>query len=209
MCVCVREGCTDSHVLELSIDTHFLAQHSHILIINTNHTHSLTHSLPHQSHMFLAGPPLLKAATGEVATSEDLGGAEMHSEVSGTGEYLADHDADGIKTARDIVATMRPHSHSSELPAHTQHAQHAPRFDAEELLEIVPANPKTPYDVTRIIERIVDGDCKILPFKKTFDVYTVCVHARMEGHAVGVIGNNGPISPRVSVCVYVYVVVQV
>jgi geranyl-CoA carboxylase beta subunit len=141
-----------------------------------------------QATTYLAGPPLLKAATGEVATDEDLGGAEMHTQVSGVGDYLAQDDADGIRLAREIVAQL-PWGDEAIKPRTFD----APLFDPEELIGISPADPKTPYDCREIIARIVDGS-RFLDFKPEYDAQTVCGHARIHGHAVGIIGNNGPIT---------------
>ena len=143
-----------------------------------------------QSGMFLAGPPLLKAATGETATEEQLGGAEMHCTTSGTGDYLAENDRDGIRLAREVVATLPPVQES-------QTARHwkEPLYPVDELLGIVPADPRTPYPVDEILARIADGSAA-LPFKPEYDQHTYCAHTRIQGHPVGVIGNNGPITPR-------------
>lgn len=143
-----------------------------------------------QSGMYLAGPPLLKAATGEVAREEDLGGAEMHCQQAGTGDYLAEDDADAIRIAREIVATLpRPQEN------HPASDWREPRYPAEELLGLVPADPKIPYDVRELVARIAD-DSALLEFKPAFDRQTFCGHIRIEGTPVGVIGNNGPITPK-------------
>ncbi|RMF33243.1 MAG: acyl-CoA carboxylase subunit beta [Alphaproteobacteria bacterium] len=141
-----------------------------------------------QATTYLAGPPLLKAATGEIATDEELGGAEMHCRVSGVGDYLAEDDADGIRLAREIMAQLP--WEDDQPPAR---AFAAPRYPPDELIGVVPADPKTPYDCREIIARIADGS-EFLDFKGEYDAQTVCGHARIEGHPVGVIGNNGPIT---------------
>ncbi|MGJ3257557.1 MAG: acyl-CoA carboxylase subunit beta [Alcanivorax sp.] len=143
-----------------------------------------------RAKMFLAGPPLLKAATGEIATDEELGGAEMHAGTAGTAEYLAENDADGIRQARDLVKLLgwrraAPGSDDVEPP----------RYAAEELLGVVPADAKKPYDVREIIARIADGS-DFLDFKNDWDSATVCGWSTIEGKPVGIIGNNGPITPR-------------
>lgn len=143
-----------------------------------------------KSKMFLAGPPLLKAATGEIASDEELGGASMHSEVAGTAEYLTENDADGIRQARDIVKMLG----WAPAAAETSDWQ-PPRYDSDELLGVVPADNKKPYDVREIIARIVD-DSDFLDFKNEWDSATVCGWARIEGHTVGILGNNGPITPQ-------------
>lgn len=144
-----------------------------------------------RTKMFLAGPPLLKAATGEIATDEDLGGAEMHAYNAGTAEYLAENDADGIRLAREIVAKL---PWNEQLPARTAATFSEPLYDNEELLGVVPCDPKRPYDCREIIARVVDGS-DYLDFKYEWDSQTVCGWARIHGHAIGIIGNNGPITP--------------
>ncbi|MEZ5507144.1 MAG: acyl-CoA carboxylase subunit beta [Gammaproteobacteria bacterium] len=144
-----------------------------------------------RTKMFLAGPPLLKAATGEIATDEDLGGAEMHAYTAGTAEYLAENDADGIRLAREIVGKL---PWNEQLPASTSATFSEPLYDREELLGVVPCDPKRPYDCREIIARVVDGS-DYLDFKFEWDSQTVCGWARIHGHAIGIIGNNGPITP--------------
>ncbi len=143
-----------------------------------------------QSTVYLAGPPLLKAATGEIATDEEIGGAEMHSEIAGTADYLAENDADGIRIAREIASKLGWNEGISWSQA-KNYAE--PLLDAEQLLGIVPEDPKMPYDVREIIARIADGS-DYLDFKPDYDVGTVCGHIEIQGHACGVIGNNGPIT---------------
>ena len=143
----------------------------------------------HKAKVFLAGPPLLRAATGEIATDEDLGGADMHVTVSGLGEYLAEDDADGIRIARDIMAKL---PWNAQLPAVERKPFREPRYPAEELAGIVPVDHRKPYDVREVIARVVD-DSDFLDFKQSYGVPTVCGHAEIEGQAVGLIGNNGPI----------------
>ncbi|MBU3058405.1 geranyl-CoA carboxylase subunit beta [Pseudomonas indica] len=145
-----------------------------------------------KAKLFLAGPPLLKAATGEVATDEELGGAAMHAQVAGTAEYLAENDADGVRIVRDILALL---PWNAQLPARSQRAWREPLYPAEDLLGLVPADPKKPYDVREIIARIADGSA-FLDFKNEFDSQTVCGHLAIEGQPCGFIGNNGPITPK-------------
>ncbi|MCW1933816.1 acyl-CoA carboxylase subunit beta [Pararhodobacter zhoushanensis] len=142
-----------------------------------------------QATMYLAGPPLLKAATGEVATDEELGGAEMHTQVSGVGDYLAEDDADGIRLARAVISAL-PWPEDSAATAGVP-----PLYPASELMGIVPADPKQPYDCREILARLVDGS-GFLDFKPAYDAGTVCGHARVEGHALGIIANNGPITAQ-------------
>lgn len=143
-----------------------------------------------RAKVFLAGPPLLKAATGEIATDEELGGAEMHSTVSGVSEYLAEDDADGIRIAREVMANL-PWNEALD-PQAPKKAFEEPLYDAEELLGIVPVDYRKPYDVREVIARVVDGS-DFLEFKELYGTHTVCGHAKIEGQAVGIIGNNGPI----------------
>ena len=142
-----------------------------------------------QATMYLAGPPLLKAATGEVATDEDLGGAEMHTQVSGVGDYLAEDDADGIRQARAVLAALPWPRDPVPVPFEP------PLYPASDLVGVVPADPKQPHDCREIIARLVDGS-EFLEFKPEYDAATVCGHVRVEGHACAVIGNNGPITEQ-------------
>jgi len=144
-----------------------------------------------QAKMFLAGPPLLKAATGEIADDEELGGAEMHAQVAGTAEYLAEDDADGIRMARNILEALPWNEH---LPLRREMIWDEPLYPAEELLGVIPSDSKKPYDVREILARIADGS-RFMDFKNEFDNHTVCGTIRIEGYAVGIIGNNGPITP--------------
>jgi geranyl-CoA carboxylase beta subunit len=145
-----------------------------------------------RSSIYLAGPPLVKAAIGEDATDEALGGAELHATVTGLGEYLADNDAHAIAIARDLLKMLQ----WDEVAP--QAASVPPLYDAEELMGIVPTDERTPYDVREVIARIVDGS-EFLEFKAPYSGDTICGHARLDGHRVGLIGNNGPIQPTGSV----------
>jgi geranyl-CoA carboxylase beta subunit len=142
-----------------------------------------------RAKVFLAGPPLLRAATGEIASDEELGGAEMHATLSGLGEYLAEDDADGIRLAREVMAKL---PWNEQLPARPQKSFPEPRYAAEELVGVVPVDYRKPYDVREVIARIVDGS-DYLDFKTAYGPHTVCGQAAIEGHAVGLVGNNGPI----------------
>lgn len=144
-----------------------------------------------KTKMFLAGPPLLKAATGEVATDEELGGAEMHAQVAGTGEYLAENDADGIRLAREILRHL---PWNEQLPAKPQATWEEPLYSPDELLGVVPSDARKPYDVREIIARIADAS-DYLDFKPEFDNQTVCGFIKIQGKSCGIIGNNGPITP--------------
>lgn len=145
-----------------------------------------------RSKMFLAGPPLVKAATGEDATDEELGGAEMHASIAGTAEYLAENDGDGIRIAREVLKKL-PWNANLPTPAEPEWSE--PLYAAEELLGVVPADTRKPYDVREIIARIADGS-DFLDFKNNYDAQTICGHIAIQGHAVGVIGNNAPITPE-------------
>lgn len=141
-----------------------------------------------QTQLFLAGPPLLKAGTGEEATAEELGGAEMHATVSGTGEYLAENDADAIRIAREVVG---------ELPADPElgsRSFEAPLFSPDELVGIYPSDRRRPLRIQEVIARVVDGS-RFDAFREAVDPATVCGTAAIGGQLVGLIGNNGPITP--------------
>lgn len=145
-----------------------------------------------KAKLFLAGPPLLKAATGEVATDEELGGAEMHAQVAGTAEYLAENDADGILQVREI---MRMLPWNEQLPWLPQPQFKEPLYPIDELLGLIPDDAKKPYDVREIIARIAD-ESDFLEFKGEFDQQTLCGQLKIQGRACGFIGNNGPITPQ-------------
>jgi geranyl-CoA carboxylase beta subunit len=139
-----------------------------------------------RSKVFLAGPPLLKAATGEIAGDEALGGAELHCATTGLGEYLAEDDAEALGIGREILARL-----GWSAPGPKPKAP-PPLYDPEELLGIVPVDYRKPYDVREVIARLVDGS-EFLDFKPSYGPETVCGHACVEGRPVGLLGNNGPI----------------
>jgi len=145
-----------------------------------------------QATMYLAGPPLLKAATGEVASDEELGGAEMHCEMSGVGDYLAEDDGDGIRLAREALAALPWRDETPPAPARPWAP---PLYPAEELMGLIPADPRQPYDCREIIARLADGS-EFLEFKPVWDAATVCGQMRIEGMACAVIANNGPITAQ-------------
>ena len=145
-----------------------------------------------QSTMYLAGPPLLKAATGEIANDEELGGAEMHSEIAGTNDYLAENDADGIRLARDVTQKLGWNRHQRVID---EPAFQLPHYPADELRGIVPEDAKTPFDMREVIARIADGS-DFLEFKGDFDNGTLCGHSEIEGQPCGVIANNSPITAK-------------
>jgi len=139
-----------------------------------------------RTRAFLAGPPLLKAATGEIATEEELGGAVMHTHISGLGDYLAEDDRDAIRIARSILGGIdwtRDEAPRKFAP---------PLYEAEELLGIMPGDGRRPVDMREVIARIADGS-EFLGFSEHYGSATVCGHIRLEGHAVGIVTNNGPI----------------
>lgn len=139
-----------------------------------------------QGTIFLAGPPLVKAATGEVVSAEDLGGGDVHTRLSGVADYLAEDDAHALALARRSVSNLngRP---SADISLQTPEP---PAFDPEELLEAVPADLRTPYDIREVIARITDGS-RFDEFKARFGKTLVTGFAHIDGIPVGIIANNG------------------
>ncbi len=138
--------------------------------------------------VFLAGPPLVKMATNEVSTAEELGGAEMHSRVSGVCDYLAEDEYDGIRIARDLMRYAKvetPHF----IP--TRNIE-PPKYDAEEILSVVSANTKVPFDVRELIMRVVDGS-DFSEFKPEYGNTLVTGWAHLHGYPIGIVANNGVI----------------
>ncbi len=146
-----------------------------------------------RSRIFLAGPPLVKAALGEDADEETLGGAEMHMSVSGTAEYMAHDDGHALEIVRELMGAL-PWDELMPPPGPGVPPR-PPKYDPEELLGVVPVDYRQPYDVREVIARVVDGS-EFLEFKPRYGPQTVCGHARLEGQACGIIGNNGPIFPE-------------
>jgi geranyl-CoA carboxylase beta subunit len=142
-----------------------------------------------RSSIYLAGPPLVKAAIGEDATDEELGGAQTHAEITGLGEYLAENDAHAIALTRELLDKLA----WDTVPVPEAAAE--PLFPAEELIGVVPADDREQYDVREVIARLVDGS-GFLEFKAPYATDTVCGHARLHGHTIGILGNNGPIQPN-------------
>ena len=141
-----------------------------------------------RSRAFLAGPPLLKAATGEIATEEELGGAEMHTGVSGLGEHLAEDDRQALGMAREVVGRLGvTFAHRTALAAAP-----APLYPVDDLLALMPETLREPVDMREVMARLADGS-ELLEFKALYGAATLCVQARIEGHEVGFISNNGPI----------------
>ncbi len=145
-----------------------------------------------QSKAFLAGSPLVKAATGEVAEDEALGGADMHATVSGLTEYLADDDGEALSICRDIVARL---NWQNQIPQTKTPVFSEPFHDIDDICGMVPVDYRKPYDVREIIARLVDGS-DFLDFKPLFDNQTICGHGEIMGYPVGILGNNGPITPH-------------
>jgi geranyl-CoA carboxylase beta subunit len=141
-----------------------------------------------QAKVFLAGPPLLKAATGEIATDEELGGAEMHAQIAGTAELLAESDGDGIRQARDVVGALGWNKSVPAAPGYQE-----PLYSAEEIAGVVPTDYRQPYDCREVIARLVDGS-EFIEFKSEYDKQTICGRAHIHGKTVGIISNNGPIT---------------
>ncbi|ETR75082.1 methylcrotonoyl-CoA carboxylase [Afipia sp. P52-10] len=139
-----------------------------------------------QGTIFLGGPPLVKAATGEVVTAEELGGADVHSRQSGVTDHMAQDDADAIGIARRIVATL----HHREGNHSGWRQPREPLFPPEDIYGVVPADTRKPFDIREIIARLVDGS-EFDEFKKLYGQTLVCGFAHIWGYPVGIIGNNG------------------
>ncbi|MBP8806234.1 MAG: acyl-CoA carboxylase subunit beta [Kofleriaceae bacterium] len=139
-----------------------------------------------QAQVYLAGPPLVKMATGEESSHEELGGAEMHARISGVADYLAADELDALRLGREIVAHLDWRKAATPTPRPIE----PPRYDADELLGIVPADPKVPYDAREVIARIVDGS-RWSEFKPLFGSTLVCGWAHVHGFPVGILANNG------------------
>jgi 3-methylcrotonyl-CoA carboxylase beta subunit/propionyl-CoA carboxylase len=136
--------------------------------------------------IFLGGPPLVKAATGEEVTAQDLGGADVHTQLSGVADYLADNDDHAIQLCRTIVSTLNI---TKGVPA-DRTTPEDPLYDADELYGIVSADVRRPYDVREVIARIVDGS-RFDEFKTRYGTTLVTGFARLDGFLVGIIANNG------------------
>ena len=139
-----------------------------------------------QGTIFLGGPPLVKAATGEVVTAEDLGGGDVHTRLSGVADHLAQNDLHALALARAAVKNLN----SNKAPGLVTAAPAAPKFEAEELYGVIPTDTRKPFDVREIIARIVDGS-EFDEFKARYGTTLVCGFARIEGMPVGIVANNG------------------
>jgi acetyl-CoA carboxylase carboxyltransferase component len=136
--------------------------------------------------IFIGGPPLVKAATGVEVTAEELGGADVHTRISGVADHFANNDEHALAITRSIVealGTKPKHEFDREAPED-------PAYDPAELYGVVPANLRQPYDVREVIARMVDGS-RFQEFKARYGVTLVCGFARIHGYLVGIIGNNG------------------
>ncbi len=153
-----------------------------------------------QGTIFLGGPPLVKAATGEVVTAEELGGGEVHARTSGVVDHLADDDAHALRILRSVVETL-PDSRclgpnvgvsgqNVDVWTQTTTTPEEPHEPPESIYDVVPADTRTPYDVREVIRRIVDGS-RMHEFKKLYGETLVCGFARIWGHEVGIVANNG------------------
>jgi len=141
---------------------------------------------------FLAGPPLLKAATGEIATEEELGGAEMHASVAGLVEYLAENDGQAVQMCREL---MRRLQWNKDCTTPNRRSYREPIYDVDELAGVIPCDYRNPYDMRELVARVVDGS-DFMDFKPRYGAATVCIQADIFGLPCGIIGNNGPIDPE-------------
>ena len=141
-----------------------------------------------QGTIFLGGPPLVKAATGEVVTAEELGGGDVHSRTSGVTDHLAENDEHALEIARDILF----HSNRARIPGAMvdRQAPEEPLYDTEEIAGILPLDLRTPFEIREIIARIVDGS-RFHEFKALYGTTLVCGFAHIHGFPVGIIANNG------------------
>ncbi len=139
-----------------------------------------------QGTIFLGGPPLVKAATGEVVSAEDLGGGDVHTRLSGVADHLAQNDLHALSLARQAVKNLN----AQKAPNIATHTPVPPKYEAKELYGVIPTDTRKPFDVREIIARIVDGS-EFDEFKARFGTTLVCGFARIEGMPVGIIANNG------------------
>jgi len=139
-----------------------------------------------QGTIFLGGPPLVKAATGEVVSAEDLGGGDVHTRLSGVADHLAQNDVHALSLARQAVKNLN----AQKTPNIATHEPVPPKYEAKELYGVIPTDTRKPFDVREIIARIVDGS-EFDEFKSRFGTTLICGFARIEGMPVGIIANNG------------------
>jgi acetyl-CoA carboxylase carboxyltransferase component len=140
-----------------------------------------------QGTIFLAGPPLVRAATGEEVSAEDLGGGDVHTRLSGVSDHLADDDEDALRIARAIIENLGPRSVQDALQ---QDAPEDPYYDPAELYGVIPSDTRRPYEVREVIARIVDGS-RMHEFKPRYGTTLVTGFARLYGYPVGIVANNG------------------
>jgi acyl-CoA carboxylase subunit beta len=144
-----------------------------------------------QSKIFLAGPPLVKMATGEVSDDETLGGAQMHAEISGLGEYLAEDEPDALRLCREVVSHLNLKKAGPPPSLKTDE----PVLDPEELLGIMSRDLRRPVDVRDVVARVVDGS-RFEEFKSRYGTTLVCGWASIQGYPIGIVGNNGVLNPE-------------
>ena len=136
--------------------------------------------------IFLAGPPLVKAATGEVVTAEELGGADVHTAQSGVADHFAEDEPEALRLVRNIVENLGPRELAPAASAEVE----PPAHDVEDLLGLIPSDNRTPVDIKEIIARIVDGS-RFHEFKSRYGTTLICGFAHIHGHKVGIVANNG------------------
>ena len=141
-----------------------------------------------QATVYLGGPPLVKMATGEVVDDETLGGADMHAQISGLSDYTAENDADALRIGRLIMQQLSQPKPTPNLAR--RQTPEPPAYDPDELLGIIPADAKIPYDIREVIARLIDGS-RFLEFKRDYGASLVVGHAAINGWPVGLIANNG------------------
>jgi 3-methylcrotonyl-CoA carboxylase beta subunit len=139
-----------------------------------------------QGTIFLGGPPLVKAATGEEVTAEELGGGDVHARTSGVVDHLAADDEHALEIVRDIVATLP----APPIPVWERVAPRPPGEDPETILDVVPLDTRTPYDVRDVLRPVVDGG-ELREFKELYGTTIVCAFAHLDGHPIGIVANNG------------------
>jgi len=140
----------------------------------------------HQGTIFLGGPPLVKAATGEEVTAEELGGGDVHARRSGVADHLAADDREALAILREIVSTLPP----APAPPWARLEPRPPAADPEEILDVVPIGSRAPWDIREVLRRVVD-DSELREFKQRYGKTLVCAFAHIEGHPVGLVANNG------------------
>ncbi|MBC8425062.1 methylcrotonoyl-CoA carboxylase, partial [bacterium] len=139
-----------------------------------------------QGTIFLGGPPLVKAATGEDVTAEELGGGDVHTRISGVADHLANDDAHALKIVRDIVENLGPVATATIPTAPPED----PHYDPQELYGVASADPRQPFDIKEVIARVVDGS-RMHEFKPRYGTTLICGFARIHGYSVGILANNG------------------